>query len=92
LYDIAFVRNINAISPWSYRFLDTGLQISSCGPSLALAILNERSNRPFTDFNDLRQRVQDISDAHVQSLQNAGFYVEMIAAVCEQTNRGHGTK
>jgi len=91
LYDIICARNINAISPSSYRFLDTGLQISSCGPSLALTILNERSKRSFTDFNDLRQRVQDISDAHVQSLQNAGFYVEMIAAVCEQMV-GHDTR
>jgi hypothetical protein len=58
---------------------------------LALTILNERSKGSFTDFNDLRQRVQGISVAHVQSLQNAGFYVEMIAAVCEQMV-GHSTK
>ena len=59
---------------------------------MTLDISKERSNRSFTDFNDLRQRVEDISDTDVQSLQNVGFYVEMITVVSEITNRGHGTK
>jgi len=49
--------------------------IAGIGPSTSSAIIAQRQNKPFKDWNDLKARVKGIGDARAQKLSAAGLTV-----------------